>query len=208
MQNYKFLNHIVLWNIFFAIICIPTAGKLIDVVGTPLSISIYYFPFVYIFADILTEVYGYAVARRVLWYCVSAQVVTIVIFEFVILYPPSAVMTNNQSYVDVLSAAPRLVLFGTFAMYAGDIANNALFVELAIDTTCQQILIRSRPQSRPWPRGGRSPEYGRSARELYSGLNDGVAAGLPQLPSSFQECAESPRHSAALYESDDGYNTP
>ncbi len=31
MQNYKFLNHIVLWNVFFVIICIPTAGKLIDV---------------------------------------------------------------------------------------------------------------------------------------------------------------------------------
>jgi hypothetical protein len=34
MQNYKFLNHIVLCNVFFAIICIPTAGKLIDVVGS------------------------------------------------------------------------------------------------------------------------------------------------------------------------------
>jgi hypothetical protein len=56
MQNYKFLNHIVLCNVFFAIICIPTAGKLIDVMGIPLSISIYYFPFVYIFADIMTEV--------------------------------------------------------------------------------------------------------------------------------------------------------
>jgi len=29
MQNYRLLNHIVLWNVFFAIICIPTAGKLI-----------------------------------------------------------------------------------------------------------------------------------------------------------------------------------
>ena len=142
MQNYKFLNHIVLWNIFFAIICIPTAGKLIDVVGTPLSISIYYFPFVYIFADILTEVYGYAVARRVLWYCVSAQVLTIVIFEFVILYPPSAVMTNNQSYVDVLSAAPRLVLFGTFAMFAGDIANNYVLAKMKVWTNGGYISAR------------------------------------------------------------------
>ena len=142
MQNYKFLNHIVLWNIFFAIICIPTAGKLIDVVGTPLSISIYYFPFVYIFADILTEVYGYAVARRVLWYCVSAQVLTIVIFEFVILYPPSAVMTNNQSYVDVLSAAPRLVLFGTFAMFAGDIANNYVLAKMKVWTNGSYIWAR------------------------------------------------------------------
>jgi queuosine precursor transporter len=109
MQNYKFLNHIVLCNVFFAVICIPTAGKLIDVMGISLSISIYYFPFVYILADIMTEVYGYAVARRVLWYCIFAQVVVIAICEFVIFYPPSAVMTNNQSYVDVLSAAPRLV---------------------------------------------------------------------------------------------------
>jgi queuosine precursor transporter len=142
MRNYKFLNHIVLWNVFFAIICIPTAGKLIDVMGVPLSISIYYFPFVYIFADILTEVYGYAVARRVLWYCISAQLLTIVVFEFVISYPPSAVMTNNQSYVDVLSAAPRLVLFGTLAMFAGDIANNYVLAKMKVCTNGRYISAR------------------------------------------------------------------
>jgi uncharacterized integral membrane protein (TIGR00697 family) len=142
MPNYKFLNHIVLWNVFFAIICIPTAGKLIDVMGIPLSISIYYFPFVYIFADILTEVYGYAVARRVLWYCISAQLLTIVVFEFVISYPPSAVMTHNQSYVDVLSAAPRLVLFGTLAVFAGDIANNYVLAKMKVWTNGRYISAR------------------------------------------------------------------
>jgi uncharacterized integral membrane protein (TIGR00697 family) len=142
MQNYKFLNYIVLWNVFFAIICIPTAGKLIDVMGIPLSISIYYFPFVYIFADILTEVYGYAIARRVLWYCIFAQFLAIVIFEFVIFYPPSAVMTNNQSYVDVLSAAPRLVLFGTLAMFAGDIANNYVLAKMKVWTNGRFISAR------------------------------------------------------------------
>jgi queuosine precursor transporter len=142
MQNYKFLNHIVLWNVFFAIICIPTAGKLVDLMGIPLSISIYYFPFVYIFADILTEVYGYAVARRVLWYCVFAQLVMIAIFEFVIFYPPSAVMTNNQSYVDVLSTAPRLVLFGTIAMFACDIANNYVLAKMKVWTNGRYISAR------------------------------------------------------------------
>ena len=142
MPDYKFLNHIVLWNVFFAIICIPTAGKLIDVGGIPLSISIYYFPFVYIFADILTEVYGYAVARRVLWYCISAQLLTIAIFEFVILYPPSAMMTNNQSYVEVLSAAPRLVLFGTLAMFAGDIVNNYVLAKMKVWTNGRYISAR------------------------------------------------------------------
>jgi uncharacterized integral membrane protein (TIGR00697 family) len=142
MQTYKFLNHIVLWNVFFAIICIPTAGKLIDIMGIPLSISIYYFPFVFICGDILTEVYGYAVARRVLWYCVFAQLVAIAIFEFVVVYPPSAVMTNNQSYVDVLSAAPRLVLFGTLAMFAGDIANNYVLAKMKVWTDGRYISAR------------------------------------------------------------------
>src|ERR1700747_2537859 len=142
MQSYKFLNHIVLWNVFFAIICIPTAGKLIDVMGIPISISIYYFPLVYIFADILTGVYGYAIARRVLWYCIFAQLLTIVVFEFVISYPPSAVMINNQSYVDVLSTAPRLVLFGTLAMFAGDIANNYVLAKMKVWTNGRYISAR------------------------------------------------------------------
>jgi queuosine precursor transporter len=142
MQNYKFLNQIVLWNVFFAIVCIPTAGKLIDIMGVPLSISIYYFPFVYILADILTEVYGYAIARRVLWYCIFAQLLVIATFEFVILYPPSVVMTNNRSYVDVLSAAPRLVLFGTLAMFAGDIANNYVLAKMKVWTDGRYISAR------------------------------------------------------------------
>jgi uncharacterized integral membrane protein (TIGR00697 family) len=142
LQNYKFLNHIVLCNVFFAIICIPTAGKLIDVMEIPLSISIYYFPFVYIFADIITEVYGYAIARRVLWYSIFAQVLVIVIFEFVIFYPPSVVMTNNQSYVDVLSSAPRLVLFGTIAMFTGDIANNYVLAKMKVLTNGRRISER------------------------------------------------------------------
>src|ERR1700751_5411536 len=142
MHNHRFLNHIVLWSVFFAIICIPTAGKLIDVMGIPLSISIYYFPFVYIFADILTEVYGYAIARRVLWYCIFAQLLAIAIFEFVTFYPPSVVMTNNRSYVDVLSAAPRLVLFGTLAMFAGDIANNYVLAKMKVWTNGRYISAR------------------------------------------------------------------
>lgn len=130
----KFLNLIILFDVSFAIVSIPTAGKLIDVMGIPLSISVYYFPFVYIFADVLTEVYGYAVARRVLWYCTFAQALMIAIFEFVIYYPPSAVMTNNQSYVDVLSAAPRLVFFGALAMSSGDITNNYVLAKMKVWT--------------------------------------------------------------------------
>ena len=60
----------------------------------------------------------------------------------VIFYPPSAVMTNNQSYVDVLSTAPRLVLFGTIAMFAGDIANNYVLAKMKVWTNGRNISAR------------------------------------------------------------------
>jgi queuosine precursor transporter len=69
-------------------------------------------------------------------------VLVIAIFEFVIFYPPSAVMTNNQSYVDVLSAAPRLVLFGTLAMFTGDTANNYVLAKMKVWTNGRYISTR------------------------------------------------------------------
>jgi uncharacterized PurR-regulated membrane protein YhhQ (DUF165 family) len=55
--------------------------------------------------------------QRFVWVLAEDQAMT-AIFQLVIFYPPSAVMKNNPSYVDVLSTAPRLVLFGTLAMFA------------------------------------------------------------------------------------------
>jgi len=62
--------------------------------------------------------------------------------ERTLAYPPSAVMTNNQSHVDVLSAAPRLVLFGTLAMFGGDIANNYVLAKMKVWTNGRYISAR------------------------------------------------------------------
>lgn len=132
LQNYKLLHHFVIWNIFFALICIPTAGKMVDVFGTPLSISIFYFPFVYIVSDILTEVYGYAIARRALWYTLATQILAVVIFQLVLAAPPSTVFTAQDSYAAVLGASPQLVAFGMLAVFSGDIANNFILAKMKL----------------------------------------------------------------------------
>jgi uncharacterized integral membrane protein (TIGR00697 family) len=142
MNNYKYLNHILLWNIFFGVVCIPITGKMVDVFGIPLSITIYCFPFIYIFSDLMTEVYGYAMARHILWYTIGAQIFATIIFQIAIYYPPSGAMTNNQSFVDVLSAAPRMVFFGTIAMFIGDIANNYVLAKMKVWTKGKYISSR------------------------------------------------------------------
>jgi queuosine precursor transporter len=132
MNGYRFLNFIILADVTIGLICIPTAGKLVDVFDTPLSVTIFYFPFVYVLSAITTEVYGYAVARRLLWYTIAAQVVATIIFQLAIAAPPSVILRNNQSYIDVLSAAPRLVLFGNLAIFAGDSVNNFVVAKMKV----------------------------------------------------------------------------
>jgi len=142
MNNYRYLSHILIWNIFFGVVCIPTAGKLVDVFGVPLSITIYFFPFIYIFSDLMTEVYGYAIARRVLWYTIAAQVFATILFQITVYYPPSGAMTDNQSFIDVLSSAPRLVFFGTMALFIGDIVNNYVLAKMKVRTSGKYIAAR------------------------------------------------------------------
>jgi uncharacterized integral membrane protein (TIGR00697 family) len=133
-RRFKHYNDLLLTHVVFALVCIPTSGKMIDVFGVPLSVSIFYFPFIYIVADVLTEVYGYSAARRVVWYGVLVQMVTTLIFSFVAWYPPSASFTQNDAFHSVLSTAPQLVLFGTIAVFLGDICNNYVLARMKVWT--------------------------------------------------------------------------
>lgn len=132
----------MLADVTIGLICIPTAGKLVDVLGTPLSVTIFYFPFVYVFSAITTEVYGYAVARRLLWYTIAAQVVATIVFQLAIALPPSAVLRNQQSYIDVLSTAPRLVLFGNVAIFLGDTVNNLIVAKMKVWSRGKYLPLR------------------------------------------------------------------
>ena len=132
MAQYRRLNLMLLGQVTIGLICIPTAGKLIDVLSTPLSVTIFYFPLVYVLSDVITEVYGYAIARRLLWYTIAAQVFATIVFQLAIAAPPSAALRDNQSYIDVLATAPRLVLFGTLAIFSGDTVNNLVVAQMKV----------------------------------------------------------------------------
>ena len=142
LSKFKHFNDFLLVHIFFVLVCIPTAGKMVDVIDVPLSISIFYFPFIYIIADVLTEVYGYAAARRVAWYGVIAQVAATLVFSFVAAYPSAASFGQNDAFSVVLSAAPQLVIFGTIAVLLGDICNCYVLAKMKIWTGGRQPALR------------------------------------------------------------------
>ena len=65
----------------FFVTCLLTANiiaaKLITLAGVVLPVAIIVFPLSYILADVLTEVWGYAAARRVIWLGFAANAVMV-----------------------------------------------------------------------------------------------------------------------------------
>ncbi len=131
-KHYKLLGLFTALNIAFQLISDVTAGKIIDVFSFPVSITILYFPIVYIISDIVTEVYGYARARRVLLVTLLCSIIAGVIYQLAVYLPPSAIFNANEAYQTVFGVVPRVLVGGWIAVFVGDILNNYVLAKMKV----------------------------------------------------------------------------
>ncbi len=142
-NSYKYFNLILVFNITFLFVANVTAGKMIEIFGFPASASLLIFPFVYIISDIMTEVYGYAAARRMLWYTIIASVVSAVASQLAVYMPSAVGFENSNAYAIVLGQVPRIVAVGWFAVFCGDIVNNYVLAKMKIWTKGKHLWLRT-----------------------------------------------------------------
>lgn len=143
MKNYKYLGIITTLYITFQLVSDVTAGKLINIFGFPVSVTVIYFPITYIFADVLTEVYGYARARRVVWQVLLASVLAGLIYQLVSVLPPGSGFNANDAYVRVLGSVPRILLGGWIAVWVGGILNDYVMAKMKIWTNGEHLWTRT-----------------------------------------------------------------
>jgi uncharacterized integral membrane protein (TIGR00697 family) len=101
------------------------------------------FPFGYIFADILTEVYGYAGARRAVWIGASTQLLMSLIAWMVIVFPPDSQWTRQGEWETVFGSTPRLVAASLIAFWAGELANSVVLSRMKILTAGKWLWTRT-----------------------------------------------------------------
>ncbi len=82
------------------------------------------FPLVFILNDVLTEVYGYAGSRRIIWTGLVCQGLAALTFLAVGALPPAASWPNQAAYDAVLGFAPRVALASLLAYFCGEFANS------------------------------------------------------------------------------------
>ena len=111
------------------------AGKVatvnLPVIGDwPFGAGILFFPVSYVIGDVLTEVYGYARARRVIWAGFSALLFMAFMSWVVVALPPAPDWTNQPAYEAVFGQVPRIVFASMVAFWAGEFVNSYVLAKM------------------------------------------------------------------------------
>ena len=119
------------------------AVKLISVGGLILPAAIVIFPISYLLADVLTEVYGFRAARRVIWlgfFCNLLAVAAIYIGGAL----PAAVFWSDQpAYDSILGATPRILGASFLAYLLGEFANTMIMSRLKVKMAGRHLWLRA-----------------------------------------------------------------
>jgi len=127
--------------------CLLTANiiavKLITVAGMVLPVAIIVFPVSYIMADVLTEVWGYAATRRVIWLGFACNALMVVAIWIGGEIPPASFWRGQPAYQEVLGQSPR-ILAASFAAYlVGEFANAFVLAKLKVATGGRWLWLRT-----------------------------------------------------------------
>lgn len=118
--------------------------KLLMVGGLILPAGIIIFPVSYILGDVLTEVYGYAAARRVIWLGFTCNLVAVLAIAAAGALPPAPFWGENQSAFDIiLGYTPRLLIASFCAYLVGEFTNSYILAKLKIATRGRWLWSRT-----------------------------------------------------------------
>jgi len=120
-----------------------TAVKLINIFGFVLPAAIVIFPMSYIFGDVLTEVYGYRQARRVIWLGFFCNLIAVVAIWLGQVLPSASFWEGQAAYERILGYAPRLLMASFLAYLVGEFANSFVLAKMKIATKGRWLWTRT-----------------------------------------------------------------
>ena len=99
MKQYKYLD-IAMVGFVITLLLSNFAGnsKVTQIGSFTFTAGVILFPLSYLLGDILTEVYGYAKSRRVIWVGFGALIVSVILVQIMICMPPAPGWHNQKAF--------------------------------------------------------------------------------------------------------------
>jgi len=119
------------------------ASKVATLWGVTFGAGVLFFPISYIFGDILTEVYGYAHARRAVWSGFGAMGFASLMSWAVLAFPPAPGWPHQAAFETVFAATPRIVAASLIAYFSGEFCNSYVLAKMKLWTNGRLLWART-----------------------------------------------------------------
>ena len=119
------------------------AAKLVTLGGLTLTAGIVIFPISYVLGDVLTEVWGYAAARRVIWLGFACNALMVAAVWLGGELPAAPFWKGEAAYQEILGQAPRILLASFVAYLVGEFANAFVLARLKVATGGRWLWVRT-----------------------------------------------------------------
>ena len=119
------------------------ASKVARVGSFTFGAGVLFFPLSYVFGDVLTEVYGYARARKVVWAGFGAMAFASFMSWVVLAFPPAPGWPHQEAFTTVFGNTPRIVLASLVAYFCGEFANSYVLARLKVRTEGRFLWLRT-----------------------------------------------------------------
>jgi uncharacterized integral membrane protein (TIGR00697 family) len=119
------------------------ASKVAQVWGVTFGAGVLFFPISYVFGDVLTEVYGYARARKVVWAGFGALIFASFMTWAVLAFPPAPGWPHQAAFQTVFGSTPRIVLASLIAYFCGEFCNSYVLAKMKLRTSGRFLWMRT-----------------------------------------------------------------
>ena len=107
------------------------------------SAAVLFFPLSYVFGDILTEVYGYARARRVIWAGFAALLFATAMTAIMLALPAASFWDQQAAYQTVFGNTWRIVVASITAYFCGEFVNSYVLAKMKIWQNGRHLWMRT-----------------------------------------------------------------
>ncbi|MFN8374939.1 MAG: queuosine precursor transporter [Anaerolineae bacterium] len=129
------------------ITCLITANiaavKILDVGGIVFDAGTLVFPLSYITGDVLTEVYGFRQARKVIWLGFICNLITVISISLGQVMPGASFWEAQAAYERILGYTPRLLIASFIAYLIGEFANSLVLAKMKVATKGRHLWART-----------------------------------------------------------------
>ena len=143
LKTYRHLDTLGILFVAVLLISNVASSKILDLGPFTFDGGTILFPLSYIFGDVITEVYGYGRARKMIWLGFISAGLMAAVFMIVGALPAAADWGNQDAYDKILGLTPRIVAASLLAYWCGNFSNSFVLAKMKIITRGRWLWMRT-----------------------------------------------------------------